>query len=289
MVKFIIPGVYEHAELNLKLLDLMREHPELFRDNVEIYSCYGNFQHCIFDGGRIFNEFKQTTLEEINYYVNEYNKRGVRVRLVCTNNQLKETDYYDRFGNIVLDVCHNGFNEVTIADENFAKYVKEHYPNYKFISSTTKCITSPEKFKKELENNDYMVCLDYNLNKNKEMLFSLPQEEKDKCEFLVNAICGPGCAFRKEHYRLNSIYNINYGLKYQMEHCRIQTSSLHPTAQHYKNNFMPEQIFEEYEPNGFTYFKIEGRTWPDIELICTYANYLVKPEYKLFFIFCMSS
>ena len=74
-----------------------------------------------------------------------------------------------------------------------------------------------------------------------------------------------------------------------MEHCRIQSSSLHPTAQHYKNNFIPEQIFEEYEPNGFTYFKIEGRTWPDIELICTYANYLVKPEYKLFFIFYMSS
>ena len=44
------------------------------------------------------------------------------------------------------------------------------------------------------------------------------------------------------------------------------------------------EIYNTYVPMGFSYFKIEGRTWSDIELACTYAYYMVKPEYHLFFI-----
>ena len=35
---------------------------------------------------------------------------------------------------------------------------------------------------------------------------------------------------------------------------------------------------------GFKHFKIEGRTWPDIDLAIFYAEYMGLPEYKNYII-----
>ena len=59
-----------------------------------------------------------------------------------------------------------------------------------------------------------MICLDYNLNKNLSFLQTLSDLEKNKCEFLINPICGVGCAYRQEHYRLNSLFSKTYGKIY---------------------------------------------------------------------------
>ena len=285
MVKYIIPGFYEHADINLKLIDLMKTNPEIFNDNTEIHASYGNFQHCIFDGGRIFPDLSQASKEVIDNIILDYNKRGIKVRYVFTNNQLKETDYYDRFANIILEEGNNGMNEIVIADSGLENYIREHYNNYNFISSTTKCLTNPQDLKKELgKDNYYMVCLDYNLNHNKKLLESLSSEEKNKCEFLVNAICVSGCPNRKEHYRLNSISNLQYGRKYQMEECNIRYNGIHPKILSQPNNITVNEIYNYYEPLGFSYFKIEGRTWSDMDLILTYANFMVKPDQQLYFI-----
>lgn len=284
MINYILPGLYEHFETNIKLIDLKMTHPEYFYENTNIYSVYGSFQHCIFDGGRIFNTINQATSEDITFMTQEYNKRGIKIRLVFTNNQLQESDYYDRFGNVILSICHNNFNEIVVADNNFKNYIKNKYPLYNFVSSTTKCLNNIELLEKELDDSDYiMTCLDYNLNKNKN-IFNLSDAQKQKCEILVNAICGPGCPNRKKHYRLNSIYNLNYGQRFQMEECRIHQNTLHPENKSYANNLSFEDIKSNYEPYNFSYFKLEGRTWSKIELICAYADYLIKPEYKLFFI-----
>ena len=285
MVKYIIPGFYEHADINLKLIDLMKTNPEIFNDNTEIHASYGNFQHCIFDGGRIFPDLVQASKEVVDNIILDYNKRGIKVRYVFTNNQLKETDYYDRFANIILEEGNNGMNEIVIADSGLENYIREHYNNYNFISSTTKCLTNPQDLKKELDkDNYYMVCLDYNLNHNKKLLESLSNEQKNKCEFLVNAICVSGCPNRKEHYRLNSISNLQYGRKYQMEECNIRYSGIHPKVLSQPNNITVNEIYNYYEPLGFSYFKIEGRTWSDMDLILTYANFMVKPDQQLYFI-----
>lgn len=285
MVKYIIPGFYEHADINLKLIDLMKTNPEIFNDNTEIYASYGNFQHCIFDGGRIFPNFTQASKEVVDNIILDYNKRGIKIRYVFTNNQLKETDYYDRFANIILEEGNNGMNEIVIADSGLENYIREHYNNYNFISSTTKCLTNPQDLKKELDkDNYYMVCLDYNLNHNKKLLESLSDEQRNKCEFLVNAICGPGCPNRKEHYRLNSIANLQYGRPYQMEECNIRYDGINPKSLVQLNNITVDEIYNYYEPLGFSYFKIEGRTWFDIDLILTYANFMVKPSQQLYFI-----
>lgn len=289
MVRYIIPGFYEHAHLNLKLISLMKTNPEYFNDNTSIHACYGNFQYCIFDGGRSFKDYRQATKEDVNRISSQFNSYGVPIRFVFTNNQLQESDYHDRFCNMILNECENGLNEVVIADENLEKYIREHYPQYQFISSTTKCLSKPEELKEELsKDNYYMVCLDYNLNKNMKMLEALTHQERQKCEFLINAICAPGCPNRKEHYKLNSLFSLNYGKRYQMEQCMINNAGLHPEVLHQRNNLTPDEIYNIYEPMGFEYYKIEGRTWSDADLIATYAYYMVKPEYQFFFVSLMT-
>jgi hypothetical protein len=177
----------------------------------------------------------------------------------------------------MLDICHNKKNEIVLNSKILENYIFENYPNYQLISSTTKCLTKNEA-KEDLNNNIYkFVCLDYNLNHNWDFLNSLTPKEKEKTEFLINPICNPGCPQRKEHYRLNSLFSLNYGALYRMKSCEITpTSNCHV---YNKAIISSDEIYTKYLNNGFKYFKIEGRTWPDAALAISCVSYLIKPEY----------
>ena len=280
-INFILPGMYEHYNLNFRLLELLEKHPEYFRDEVKVSACYGNFQFCIFDGGRNFYNYRHTCREEIEEVVKIYNDiYHVPVRLIFTNTQLKPEHYTDRFGNLVLSICENDMNEITVSDDNFEAWIKERYPQFHFISSTTKCLNKPEELVTELQKEDYtMVCLDYNLNKNMKLLESFTPEVKSKCEFLCNAICPPGCPQRKEHYKYNSLYSLSYGKGYQMENCQIRSNTVAPSTCSYHNNISPDELYNTYVPMGFNLFKLEGRTLGEVEVALNYARYMAKPEY----------
>lgn len=166
-------------------------------------------------------------------------------------------------------------------------YIKINYPNLSCISSTTKCLNKTQ-FLDELHNDNFIeVCLDYNLNHNWEILNNLNPKEKDKCEFLCNAICPPGCPTRKRHYALNSLYNLSFGKSYDIPYCGIKAHSLSPECKKYSNNITYEEIVNKYEPNGFSHFKLEGRTFSNLEQVLIYSDYMVKPEYKDLFIAIM--
>lgn len=280
MINFIIPGVYEHYELNMRLLDLKITNPEFFIDNCQIISAYGNFQFCIFDGGRTFNGYRQTTKEEIEEIVKTYNDYNVAVRLVFTNPNIQETSFKNRFGQTILNACHNPLNEIVVNDKAFELYLRKNYPQFSFISSTTKCLNTPQQFLEELNNKEYsMICLDYNLNHNQKLLDSISEEERHRCEFLINAICPAGCPYRKEHYRLNGLFSLTYGKDYHMPFCPIISDTLDPVLNQVGNHITPQEVIE-YEKKGFINFKIEGRTLGVLENACNYVKYMIKPEYQ---------
>ena len=285
MINFMLPGMYEHVELNLRFIQLLKTNPEFFYDNVKIGAAYGNFQFCIFDGGRIFSNYRHTCTEEMENIVKAYNDLDVPVRLVFTNPMLQEKHFKNRFGQAILKVCHNEMNEIVVNNSEFEKYLRENYPKFTFISSTTKCLNTPDKFQEEFDKKDYkMICLDYNLNKNQKMLNAIKPEERDKCEFLVNAICPPGCPNRKEHYRLNGLYSLSYGKNYATAGCPITFNTLHPNSFNSVNNLTPDEIYNKYAPQGFINFKLEGRTLGILENLLNYVRYMVKPEYQMFVI-----
>lgn len=282
---FAIPGMYENFEINKKFLKIFKEHKEYFYENVDMRAVYGNFQFCIWDGGRIFTKYSHATKEEIENIIKTYNEElNIPIRLVFTNTIIQEEHCYDRFCNLITNMCHNGQNEIVVNSPILERYLRDNFPNFKYISSTTKCILNTDLLKEELNKEYDLVCLDYNLNHKTNFLSQLTKDEKDKTEFLINAICPPNCANRKEHYKLNSLYHLNYGKPYNMIHCGIETGNLNPDSNSTKTHLTINDILTIYEPMGFSNFKIEGRTFDPLLHICNCVNYLVKPEYRLFLI-----
>ena len=280
---FMLPGFCEHYKLYQNLNKFLNMYPEVKRENVEIYCYYGNVPFCSWDGGRIFDKYYPLSIEQMQKVQNYYNNiLKSKIRLVFTNNLLKEEHLYERYNNLSLNVFNNSNNEIVLNSEILENYIKEYYPNYKLIASTTKC-SNQENSKKDLNNSDYIfTCLDYNLNHNWTFLNSLTPEEKEKTEFLINPICGPGCPQRKEHYRLNSLFSLTYGQHYSMKSCEISNGS--NCAQFNPAHITINEIIEKYIPAGFHYFKLEGRTWPSSEMAVTLAEYLIKPEFQSFFL-----
>lgn len=285
-IKFNLPGMYEHTKLNIYFLNLLKNHPNYFYDNVKINSVYGNFQFCIFDGGRIFNKYNHASMEKIEDLIDQYNYiYNTAIRLIFTNPVITKEYFNDRFSNIILKLCNNGKNEIVINNNELKKYIQDKYSNYTFISSTTKCLNNGELLKEELNNSDYsLVCLDYNLNHNKKLLESLNQEQKNKCEFLVNAICPAGCVFRKQHYDLNGYFSLTYGQPYTMPGCSIEENTLAPNLKTRANTITPEELYNYYYKKNFNNFKLEGRTLGFSENLCNFVKYLIKPEYTFFII-----
>lgn len=280
---FMLPGFCEHYELYKTMNNFLSLHPEAKRENAEIYCYYGNIPFCTWDGGRIFNNYQPLTFEQMQEIQKYYNvELKSKIRFVFTNNLLKEEHLYERYNNIALNIFNNPNNEVVLNSDILENYLHNNFPNYKLIASTTRC-SNQDQSRNDLNNKNYIfTCLDYNLNHNWKFLETLTPEEKEKTEFLVNPICGPGCGQRKEHYRLNSLFSLTYGKPYKMKHCEIKTTtfcSLYNSA-----HITADDIYNKYLPAGFHYFKLEGRTWSAVDMAITISEYLIKPEFRSWFL-----
>lgn len=285
---YALCGMYSHYEIIKILLEYKQKCPECFYDNFHFDAVFGNFQFCVWDGGRIFPTYKHATLEDVIELKHFYNDiHNIPIRFIYTNTKIEPQHLDDRFCNEVTELCENTLNEIVVNSPVLEKYLKENYPSYKYISSTTKCVLDKNKTKELLNNNDYnLVCLDYNLNYNLDFLKSLTQEQKDKTEFLVNAVCHAGCKMRKKHYDLNSIFSLNYGKKYSLSFCSISDYMLYPYNKNNLNGTCNRITYEDikniYRPLGFKHFKLEGRTFEAPFFIGTCVNYMVKPEFQNF-------
>lgn len=284
MINFSLPGLWEHFNLNQFLIEFIKNNPEAKKENININAVYGSFPYSIWDGGRIFyNNFRYASLERI-VQIREYlANNNISLRLIFTNPVLNKEHFLDRFCNLVCITCEDEKNEIVINNNDLEDYLRNKYQKFSFISSTTKCNTI-ENSVEEIEKDKYkFVCLDYNNNHKLDILNNLNQNEKNKIEFLCNAICPPGCPTRKEHYRLNGLFYLNYLKEYKIPECQIGYNTLHPNVINYKNNISPEEI-NDYYLNGFSYFKLEGRTLEYEENLLNYARYLIKPEWQYYFI-----
>ena len=283
MIQFALPGLYEHFTVNQALVLMKETTPEIFRNNVDIGCFYGNFQFCIWDGGRVFSNYKQASIEQVQFVRDFFNSKNIPIRLIYTNPVLQEKHLYERFPNLVTGFCENELNEIVVNSDMLEQFLREKYPQYNFISSTTKCLNTPAASSEEFNKNYKYICLDYNLNKNDKFLSELSQSHADKIELLVNAICPPGCQSRKSHYDANGLSSLNYNQRYGVN-CYIDKGNLHPNVFNYKNNLSPEECLEYEKKYGIKYFKLEGRTFSKMQLILNYARYLAKPEYVYVFI-----
>jgi len=273
-----LPGFFYFFYLNQVIINLMKQYPDRFEDGYKVGSVYGTFPGAIWNGGRaVFGITSKGDMEKI---VSTYNNFGVPVRFTWTNSALIEEHVHDTYCNLIMQVADNGKNQVLVNRPVLEEYLKNKYPNYKYISSTTKRILDVEEFKSELAKDYFMVVLDYDLNHDEDVLKAI-ESEADRVEILVDEICYPGCPKRKDHYLDESQMQLTFRKGTTFDCPNRKTKPCFDECKK-RPAFISKEELKTYIDRGFCNFKLVGRGLP-IEMVKeSYLYYLVKDDSREF-------
>ena len=276
-IYFYLPGIADTFDINFMLLKRMEDFPDHFYPNIKIGGVFGTFPGAIWNGGRFSGGV--VSEENMSKALTVYNSLRIPVRWTWTNPTLTEEDLEDGFCNFLTRSAETGLNEVLVSTDLMENYIRENYPKYPIISSTTKRITDIDALNAELEKDYKLVVIDYDFNNKWEYLDQIKHPEK--CEILINAVCTPRCPYRKRHYEIiGKMQKGDFGDRdEQIEGCPSQARLMYQVKQ-LANFVSRESIWEDYVPRGFRHFKIEGREICPMKPMEWYLYYLVKPEYQ---------
>ncbi|MBQ4363151.1 MAG: hypothetical protein II782_04030 [Oscillospiraceae bacterium] len=292
--RFHLPDMWDNGPFNIMLIDMMKESPEMFRDGVEIASVYGCFPPCIWNGGRNVNGFADENT--IKMITGAFNSRHIPLRFTLTNPLLTEEHMSDKFGNRMLQIAYNGFNEAIVNTQVMEDYLRKNYPKYKLTSSTCKQIRDFDDLIAELEKDYSLVVLDYNFNNDYTVLEKIPERLRSKVEILICPYCAPNCKRRGAHYEflgkeqlkravlstLGGMTGMRQGMNVQMEktfECNALKENFLETI-NLPTHITPDDLYGRYADMGYEHFKIEGRTMHPLNVVESYVYYLAKPEYR---------
>lgn len=273
-----LPGLFEFYEFYSVFLPLFRTHREYFYDWCEIGSIYGAPGDCLWGGGRV--GFGDARPEDVAALMRTY---GICARLTFSNSLLTEEHLSDKKCNALCSLFEESGAGIILTSDLLLQYLQEHYPGLYFISSTTKVLTGFDQFKEELDREEFrFVVPDFRLNKAFDQLATLSAQEKQKVEFLCNECCWFGCPDRKACYE-------NVSRKSLGESCADHICVSHTAERGYRfSDAMQnpgfigiEDIKHKYLPEGFSQFKIEGRSLGSAILLEFLLYYMTKPEYQL--------
>ncbi|MCR4989331.1 MAG: hypothetical protein K6A38_00500 [Lachnospiraceae bacterium] len=273
-----LPGFCVFFYMNQVIINLMKEYPDRFRDGYAIGSVYGTFPGAIWNGGRaVFGLTSHSDMEKI---IKTYNGFGVPVRFTWTNSLIEEKHLSDTYCNLIMETADNGMNQVLVNRDILEEYLRDKYPSFEFISSTTKRITNLDELKKEYEKDYELVVLDYDLNHDDDVLKAL-SPYASKTEILVDEICFPNCPKRKAHYADESLMQLRFekGKPYNCPN----TKTIPEFSECKKRPaFISNDEMEGYIEKGFVNFKLVGRGLPQSMVEDSYMYFLVKDEHREF-------
>ena len=276
-----LPGLFEFYKLYNIFLPLFQEHREYFYDWCEIGSIYGAPADCLWGGGRV--GFGEDSPEDVEALMRDC---GISARLTFSNSLLRSEHLSDRKCNQLCTLFEgNGTvrNGVIVCSDLLLDYLLETYPGFYFVSSTTKVLTEFELLEAELNRPEFrFVVPDFRLNKVFDMLNALSVAQKQKVEFLCNECCWFGCSDRKACYE--SVSRKNLGEVFSEHVCvspQAQRAYRFSDAMQNPGFIGIEEIQNTYLPNGFSQFKIEGRSLGSAVILEFLLYYLTKPEYQL--------
>ncbi len=276
-----LPGLFEFYELYKVFLPLFKQHREYFYDWCTIGSIYGAPGDCIWGGGRV--GFGDADPRKVKALMEEY---GISARLTFSNSLLSEDHLSDRKCNELCKLFEKGKsakNGVILHSDLLLSYLREHYPGFYFVSSTTKVLTSFADLNRELEREDFsFVVPDFRLNKAFDQLQMLPDPLKNKTEFLCNECCFFDCYDRKNCYENVSRKCLGEEVEdhicvspYAKRGYRFSDAMENP-------GFIGiRDIQNKYLPEGFSQFKIEGRSLGSAVILEFLLYYMTKPAYQL--------
>ncbi|MCH4280707.1 hypothetical protein DW790_10850 [Firmicutes bacterium AM31-12AC] len=280
-IYYHLPGLFEFYELYSVFLPLFQKHREYFYDWCEIGSIYGAPADCIWGGGRVgFGDCdSQAVLKMMQKY-------GISARLTFSNSLLKEEHLSDKKCNelcVLFENANEKQNGIIVHSDLLLEYLKNKYPGFYFVSSTTKVLTEFEQLMNEVNRSEFRyVVPDFRLNKAFDKLEQMTGSEKEKIEFLCNECCWFGCKDRK--YCYETVSRKNLGEDCPEHQCRAPESEqgyLFSKAMTNPGFIGIDDIKNIYVPMRFSNFKIEGRSLGSALILEFLLYYMTKPNYQL--------
>ncbi len=276
-----LPGLFEFESLYRVFLHLFREHREYFYDWCDIGSVYGAPADCLWGGGRV--GFGDSEPGDVADLMREY---AVSARLTFSNSLLREEHLSDSKCNHLCALFEKSGtvqNGVIISSDLLLDYLRRMYPGLYLVSSTTKVLTEFSQLESELKRDEFSyVVPDFRLNKASDRLNALPEKLKRKTEFLCNECCWFACPDRKACYENVSRKNLGEDCA---EHVCVSpdASRGYQFSEAMRNpGFIGiDDILNNYLPNGFEHFKIEGRSLGSAVILEFLLYYMTRPEYQL--------
>ena len=279
--RYHLPGLFEFYELYRAFLPLFHDHRDWFYDWCDIGSIYGAPGDCLWGGGRV--GFGEARPEDVAALMREY---GVSARLTFSNSLLRQEHLSDRKCNALCALFEqNGAaeNGVILASDLLLQYLREKYPGLYLVSSTTKVLTDFDDLEAELDRPEFrFVVPDFRLNRAFDRLSALPEDLKDKVELLCNECCWFDCPERRACYENVSRKNLG-------EDCPDHVCASPTAARGYRFSdamrnpgfISIDDIRRVWLPNGFSHFKLEGRSLGSAVVLEFLLYYMTRPERQL--------
>ncbi len=279
--RFHLPGLFEFYDFYAAFLPLYRSHRDYFYDWCEIGSIYGAPADCIWGGGRV--GFGEASPQAVAALTREY---GIAAHLTFSNSLLRPEHLADRRCNALCELFARGDaaeNGVIVASDLLTAYLKEHYPGLCLISSTTKVLTRWEDLIAELKRPEFRwVVPDFRLNPALERWAALPPELRRKVEFLCNECCRFDCPDRRACYEAVSRKALGEdGPEHVCRAPDAQEGYVFSKAMRNPGFIGLDRIRDVLLPEGYTEFKIEGRSLGSAMLLEFLLYYMTKPDYHL--------
>lgn len=282
-INFYLPGLTSrNLQLSVLFKRIMDTHPEMFYDNFKIGAFYGCFRTALWNGGRL-NEHGQLSLTEMKETIVLLKELGIPIRYTYTNGLIRQEHLQDTFCNKTMELAdNNSGNGVIVSSDILESYLRDKYPSFKYILSSTKFLRDLDGINKATDKYD-MVVLDGRDVANFDFLNKI--ENKQKVEIMLNLACDKNCSLWETHFR--KICAINLSELDPSEYSSVVAAcpkavtgpmSLKDMAKTGRI-IQVEDIFNKYIKMGFSNFKIVGRVAPLTDVLDAYLYYLCKPEY----------
>ncbi|MCG7945850.1 MAG: hypothetical protein N0C84_05830 [Candidatus Thiodiazotropha taylori] len=164
----------------------------------QIDSVFGFLEHTPLYGGRPYaaREISESDVESLY-------KHGKGIRLPLTNHFIEPEEYRDQAG--FLSKYHRKGNTVIAVNDEFARRVKNDYPDYEVEASAIQEIDTAEKVLHALELYDSVV-LPVRCTTDEALLRDIPEGVRERVRIFATGGCAASCPSRI-CYRSFSKYN----------------------------------------------------------------------------------
>lgn len=245
------------------------------------------------NGGRYNISPKELDFTHIKDRIQELNERNIAVGLTFTNSLLKDDDFEDSAGNLLLELIDKGSSQnfVVINNSRLGEYIAAQYPRIRLSSSITKVAADRGHGKisyyHQLEQIFPIVVLHPDDNLNWKLVEEL---DKSQLEVCVNEQCIQECPVRRNHYQLSDRYiysknstDLEAVERLEQKACICGTAILdksqNPSLKRRTSLSKPE-VKRHYDL-GVRQFKIQSRRDPNFgshNLLYDLCHYILEPD-----------